>query len=538
VLVFRVNTTTGVGETSGQGAFGVPPDQWTHIAGTFNGNTLKLYVNGILVPNSGGNLGSTATTSANQPLLSPVQLVSNPNRNFVLASSYWNGLPSYPFFGEIDEVEIFDRALSASEIQAVFNAGSAGKCKTTQNQNQHKAKLTVRKIIDQSAWPHIPAGASFPIDVSGCNSAPDTVNLVNPNDLSVITSVNDGGTCSATEGTPTGVTLPDNCHWEVSNITDNPLTIVAGQSNVIGIKNTVVCDKPPRPATEHFQCYDIIERPEMKIPVDLVDQFGETKNMVTRPKYLCVPVDKNGEGMFNETDHLLFYELEGGKPVNKDVKIENQFGTQYYRVLKPRLLGVPSLKTVLEDHGAIDFSIKKTFFDFGPSGIYTIQVDNLASILEAPATLTVVEHIQPGVTFAFTSTPNWSCSPLSGIGPLTATCAWTGGYPIPVGPLPPIQLLGMMTGGGNLTNCADVVVGGGATDVDLSNNTSGNCKLGQPNLKIVKKAVNPSCDAGQSCSFEVTITNTGSLDSRIKCNTQARRDIGCCDGKQIQTPQQ
>jgi hypothetical protein len=33
------------------------------------------------------------------------------------------------FNGQIDELEIFSRALSASEIQAIFNAGSAGKCK-------------------------------------------------------------------------------------------------------------------------------------------------------------------------------------------------------------------------------------------------------------------------------------------------------------------------------------------------------------------------------------------------------------------------
>jgi hypothetical protein len=31
--------------------------------------------------------------------------------------------------GLVDEVEILNRALSASEIQAIFNAGSAGKCK-------------------------------------------------------------------------------------------------------------------------------------------------------------------------------------------------------------------------------------------------------------------------------------------------------------------------------------------------------------------------------------------------------------------------
>src|SRR5207249_3157504 len=32
------------------------------------------------------------------------------------------------FFGLIDEVSIYDRALTSSELQSVFNAGAAGKC--------------------------------------------------------------------------------------------------------------------------------------------------------------------------------------------------------------------------------------------------------------------------------------------------------------------------------------------------------------------------------------------------------------------------
>ena len=33
------------------------------------------------------------------------------------------------FTGTIDEVEIYNRGLSTTEIQAIFNAGTAGKCK-------------------------------------------------------------------------------------------------------------------------------------------------------------------------------------------------------------------------------------------------------------------------------------------------------------------------------------------------------------------------------------------------------------------------
>jgi hypothetical protein len=36
---------------------------------------------------------------------------------------------TYFFNGQLDEIEIHNRVLSASEIQAIFNAGSAGKAK-------------------------------------------------------------------------------------------------------------------------------------------------------------------------------------------------------------------------------------------------------------------------------------------------------------------------------------------------------------------------------------------------------------------------
>ena len=36
---------------------------------------------------------------------------------------------TYFFNGQLDEIEIHNRALSPSEIQAIFNAGPAGKAK-------------------------------------------------------------------------------------------------------------------------------------------------------------------------------------------------------------------------------------------------------------------------------------------------------------------------------------------------------------------------------------------------------------------------
>lgn len=132
-IVFTINTPSGLGYTRGIANYGVTSNQWTHIAGTYDGVTLKLYVNGELVPNVGSNIGSTITTSSGSRLQGPIQLSGAPYFNFALATSHWNAhnnaFPAYQFYGEIDEVEIFNRALTASEIHDVYAADTAGKCK-------------------------------------------------------------------------------------------------------------------------------------------------------------------------------------------------------------------------------------------------------------------------------------------------------------------------------------------------------------------------------------------------------------------------
>jgi Concanavalin A-like lectin/glucanases superfamily len=71
------------------------------------GSVYRFYINGELVASTVGTLGSVNTA--------PLQIGGS------------GGCST--FGGLIDEVEIFHRALSAHEIQAIFNAGSAGKCK-------------------------------------------------------------------------------------------------------------------------------------------------------------------------------------------------------------------------------------------------------------------------------------------------------------------------------------------------------------------------------------------------------------------------
>ncbi len=109
----------GGGATNGCG-FGNPntvisstvaqPGVWYHVAGVKSGNSISIYVNGVLEATS--TLGSFVDTDST---------------DLVIGSSLQQGAR---FPGLIDEVELFNRALSDTEIQAIFNAGSAGKCKT------------------------------------------------------------------------------------------------------------------------------------------------------------------------------------------------------------------------------------------------------------------------------------------------------------------------------------------------------------------------------------------------------------------------
>ena len=89
----------GVNRTA-QGS-ALPVNAWTHLAGTHDGVTLRLFVNGIEVAST-GVVGSIPSSSG------PVRIGGN---------SIWGEF----FQGRIDEVRIYNRALSQAEIQADMN---------------------------------------------------------------------------------------------------------------------------------------------------------------------------------------------------------------------------------------------------------------------------------------------------------------------------------------------------------------------------------------------------------------------------------
>jgi hypothetical protein len=82
-----------------KGAAPLPTGRWVHLAGTFDGQTLRLYVDG--------------QETASVPRPGPV----NPSDARLCLGGYELNHPSH-FTGLLDEVKLYRRALSASEVQA------------------------------------------------------------------------------------------------------------------------------------------------------------------------------------------------------------------------------------------------------------------------------------------------------------------------------------------------------------------------------------------------------------------------------------
>ncbi len=88
----------------------LPSGEFTHFAFTWDGSTLRLYVNGILQ-------ASQATTNLGMGINTENVRLGNAT--------------DFGFLGQIDEPSVFNRALSADEVQSIFNAGAGGKLKNT-----------------------------------------------------------------------------------------------------------------------------------------------------------------------------------------------------------------------------------------------------------------------------------------------------------------------------------------------------------------------------------------------------------------------
>jgi Concanavalin A-like lectin/glucanases superfamily/Camelysin metallo-endopeptidase len=100
---WQIGTGSGVGQVYGPGP---TLNSWTHAVGTYDGTTARFYVNGASV----GSVTTTYSANALRP---------------TVIGAYQPGAGSYQMFlpGLIDDVAVYNRVLSATEIQLHYDSG-------------------------------------------------------------------------------------------------------------------------------------------------------------------------------------------------------------------------------------------------------------------------------------------------------------------------------------------------------------------------------------------------------------------------------
>ncbi len=167
---------------------------WSHVAWTYDQSVMRLYYNGQLVSSQNTGPHPIATSS------SALRISGADNHVF------FNGL--------MDEVSLYNRALSSNEILAIYNAGSDGKC----------IALPVITSQPSNQVVQLGATASFSVQASGpppltyqwyLNSSPISAfsNSTATNVTLVLTNVQlsqTGGLYSVSVGNRAGITNSSN----------------------------------------------------------------------------------------------------------------------------------------------------------------------------------------------------------------------------------------------------------------------------------------------------------------------------------------
>jgi hypothetical protein len=194
---------TKLGISSVQPTMAITDTNLHHVAVTKSGSNVVFYVDGAGYPAPAFNPGFVFDSSAT------IGGISN----------------SYSFYGLVDELSVYNRGLSATEISSIYDAGSAGKCFTPIQPaiTQQPTNQTVTAGI--TAIMNVTAAGTRPLTYQwsfGTNSMPGATNgsLVLPK----------------VQATNAGI---------YSVVVSNPYGSATSSNAVLTVNNAPVCDPPP-----------------------------------------------------------------------------------------------------------------------------------------------------------------------------------------------------------------------------------------------------------------------------------------------------
>ena len=218
-------TIDGAGNALGTSAT-LAKDTWYNVAFTRSGSTVSLYVNGSSVGSFTSALGSPATA---------------PNSQFFVAASRQDG--TWGFEGRLDEVSLTNRALTAAEIKATYNAalyptvywsGSSGIWSTGDAWSTTSGSFTSAD-----------AGAGGGQDAVFSLAADQTIRLNGDQRVNSFTFSSSGS--SVLLGGTTGTPAATRCNWAP------PLTRAASRSTLVPVPSRSVTRRASvRPSTSRL----------------------------------------------------------------------------------------------------------------------------------------------------------------------------------------------------------------------------------------------------------------------------------------------
>jgi len=130
--------------------------QWIHLVGTYSGNSatsgIKLYLNGSRIDDANFTAGGTYVAMSNTSATARIGSVSRS-----AGTAYANG--------KIDEVSLWNKELSLSEVQEIYNSG------LPDNLNKHSASANIVswwRMGEGATWD----GSNWQVpDTNGSNNA-------------------------------------------------------------------------------------------------------------------------------------------------------------------------------------------------------------------------------------------------------------------------------------------------------------------------------------------------------------------------------
>ncbi|HLM61976.1 MAG TPA: LamG-like jellyroll fold domain-containing protein, partial [Pyrinomonadaceae bacterium] len=108
----------------------VPLNAYTHVAATFNPATqeMKIYLNGADSPTT--LVSGSTTVSEILDSTAPVRIGAVAGGGII------------PFAGAIDEISLYNTALTPAQVQSIYNTGRGGKCKPALTTNELSVAVT------------------------------------------------------------------------------------------------------------------------------------------------------------------------------------------------------------------------------------------------------------------------------------------------------------------------------------------------------------------------------------------------------------